>query len=76
MSFYHFRDRDGVEVDIVMERGAGMLAGSEVKAAASVTDSDFRGLLLCYVEHHDKAYDWAERRRQVRTNLPWRTAGR
>ena len=21
------------------------------------------GLLLCYVDHHDKAYDWAERRR-------------
>src|SRR5437588_7668707 len=23
------------------------------------------GLLLCYVEHHDKAYDWAERRKLV-----------
>src|SRR5690349_8932514 len=22
-----------------------------------------RSLLLCYVDHHDKAYDWAERRR-------------
>jgi len=21
-------------------------------------------LLLCYVDHHDKAYDWAERRKQ------------
>src|SRR5216117_1102294 len=21
------------------------------------------GLLLCYVDHHDKAYDWAERRK-------------
>src|SRR6266436_6865077 len=22
-----------------------------------------RSLLLCYVDHHDKAYDWAERRK-------------
>lgn len=44
VSFFHFRDRDGVEVDIVVERGAGMLAGVEVKAAATVTDADFRGL--------------------------------
>lgn len=44
VSFYHFRDRDGVEVDIVMERGAGMLAGIEVKAAATVSAADFRGL--------------------------------
>jgi hypothetical protein len=44
VSFFHFRDRDGVEVDIVVERGAGALAGIEVKAAATVTDADFRGL--------------------------------
>ena len=44
MSFYHFRDRDGVEVDIVIERGARALAGVEVKAGATVTGSDFRGL--------------------------------
>ena len=44
LSFFHFRDRDGVEVDIVLERGAGALAGIEVKAVATVTDADFRGL--------------------------------
>ena len=44
MSFFHFRDRDGVEVDIVIERGAQALAGVEVKAGATVTASDFRGL--------------------------------
>ncbi len=43
-SLHHFRDRDGVEVDIVIERGAHRLAGIEVKAAASVKDADFRGL--------------------------------
>ncbi len=42
--FYHYRDRDGAEVDIVLERGLGDLAGVEVKAAASVTAADFRGL--------------------------------
>lgn len=42
--FYHFRDRDGYEVDIVIERSAAQVAGIEVKAAATVTESDFRGL--------------------------------
>ena len=41
---HHFRDKDGVEVDIVLERGAHELAGVEVKAAATVTAADFRGL--------------------------------
>jgi predicted AAA+ superfamily ATPase len=41
--FHHFRDKDGYEVDIVLERG-GRLAGIEVKAAATVTAADFRGL--------------------------------
>lgn len=42
--FHHFRDRDGAEVDIVLERGASRVAGVEVKAAATVTAADFRGL--------------------------------
>ena len=44
MSFFHFRDKDGVEVDIVIERGMQAIAGVEVKAGATVTASDFRGL--------------------------------
>ena len=43
-AFFHFRDRDGVEVDLVIERGAGLIAGVEVKASGTVTTSDFRGL--------------------------------
>ena len=43
-SFFHFRDRDGVEVDIVIERGTQALAGVEVKAGATVTSADFRAL--------------------------------
>lgn len=44
ITFYHFRDKDGVEVDIVLESGGQRLAGIEVKAAATVTAADFRGL--------------------------------
>jgi predicted AAA+ superfamily ATPase len=44
LAFHHFRDRDGYEVDIVIERGAAAVAGVEVKAAATVTAADFRGL--------------------------------
>lgn len=43
-SFFHFRDRDGYEVDIVIERGARSVAGVEVKAGATVTAAAFRGL--------------------------------
>jgi uncharacterized protein len=43
-TFFHFRDKDGAEVDIVIERGARTLAGVEVKAAATVATSDFSGL--------------------------------
>jgi predicted AAA+ superfamily ATPase len=42
--FHHFRDRDGFEVDIVMERRGHELTGVEVKASATVTSADFRGL--------------------------------
>jgi predicted AAA+ superfamily ATPase len=44
ISFYHFRDKDGVEVDIVLERGAREITGIEIKASATVTASDFHGL--------------------------------
>jgi predicted AAA+ superfamily ATPase len=42
--FHHFRDKDSVEVDIVLEKGAREVAGVEVKASATVTAADFRGL--------------------------------
>ena len=41
---FHYRDKDGAEVDIVIERGSRRVAGVEVKAAATVTGADFRGL--------------------------------
>ena len=43
-ALYHFRSHAGDEVDLVLERRSGPLVGIEVKSAASVTASDFRGL--------------------------------
>lgn len=43
-NFSHFRDKDGVEVDIIAEDEAGRVVGIEVKASATVTVSDFAGL--------------------------------
>lgn len=40
----HFRTHAGAEVDVVLEDPAGRVVGVEVKAAASVDGSDFRGL--------------------------------
>lgn len=41
---YHYRDRDGREVDVVLERRDGSVTGIEVKTAASISSGDFRGL--------------------------------
>ena len=43
VEFFHYRDKDQIEVDIVMEYGS-LVAGVEVKLGATVTQSDFRGL--------------------------------
>ncbi len=43
-SFFHFRDRDKAEVDVVIEHGSLHVAGVEVKASATVFPSDFSGL--------------------------------
>ncbi len=40
----HYRDKDGVEVDLVLERSPGTLVGIEVKAGATLRPPDFRGL--------------------------------
>jgi len=44
ITFHHFRDRDGCEVDLVLERGARQVAGIEVKLSATVGKKDFRAL--------------------------------
>ena len=41
---HHFRDKDGIEADMVVERGPRAVCGIEIKAAATVTDRDFKAL--------------------------------
>ena len=43
-SIGHFRDKDGVEVDLVLERSPGEVVGIEVKAGATARPDDFRAL--------------------------------
>jgi uncharacterized protein len=43
-ALFHYRDRRGVEVDLVLEAADGRVVGVEVKAAVDVHESDFRGL--------------------------------
>lgn len=41
---FHFRTADGKEVDFVLERPDGSVAGIEVKASKRVVSSDFKGM--------------------------------
>jgi len=41
---HHYRDKDQVEVDFVLENHERQIVGIEVKAGATVTANDFRGL--------------------------------
>ena len=41
---YHFRDRNGLEVDAVLESDEGSVVGVEVKGAGTVTPDDAAGL--------------------------------
>lgn len=43
-SLFHFRDRDGREVDLILEDADRNVAGIEVKASSTVRSEDFRGL--------------------------------
>ena len=44
LTFFHYRDKDQYEVDMVIEQVGGLVAGVEVKASATVREKDFRGL--------------------------------
>lgn len=43
LRFFHFRNKDKVEVDIIIEQNR-KLVGIEIKAAATISSSDFKGL--------------------------------
>jgi predicted AAA+ superfamily ATPase len=44
LEFFHFRDKERHEVDVVMEDSRGRVVGVEVKASATATGADFGGL--------------------------------
>jgi predicted AAA+ superfamily ATPase len=44
IQFHHFRDKEGAEVDVVLERAGRRIAGVEVKLSGTVVAKDFRGL--------------------------------
>ncbi|MDN5860327.1 MAG: ATP-binding protein, partial [Pseudonocardia sp.] len=46
VGLFHFQDRDGREIDCVLETPAGRLVGVEVKAGSTVRSEDFRHLAL------------------------------
>lgn len=41
---FHYRDRNGIEVDIVIELGDGRVLGIEVKSSSTVKGEHFKGL--------------------------------
>lgn len=43
-TLFHYRTLSGQEVDFILESNSGKLAGIEVKASATVSAADFRGL--------------------------------
>lgn len=82
--FFHCRDRDGIETDLLVVRGRSV-AGIEVKAGATIHSSDFRGLkqlrralgddfvrgiLLCDGE---RALPFGDRLSAVPLSALWRT---
>ena len=44
MNIYHYRDKQKNEVDIVLEQSDGRLNALEIKASATVSESDFKGM--------------------------------
>ncbi|HLU71757.1 MAG TPA: ATP-binding protein [Nonomuraea sp.] len=44
VELYHYRTKDKVEVDAVLENRQGQVVGIEIKAASTVRPDDFRGL--------------------------------
>ena len=44
VALHHFRDTRKNEVDLVLEQASGSIIGIEIKASASITTHDFKGL--------------------------------
>ncbi|MBY5904188.1 ATP-binding protein [Rhizobium leguminosarum] len=82
--FSHFRDKQQNEVDIVIEDRRGRIVGIEIKAAASVSISDFSGLRILaeacgerfvsgmVLYDHHKVIPFGERLSAVPISALWR----
>ncbi|MBN6053515.1 ATP-binding protein [Nonomuraea sp. RK-328] len=80
---YHYRTKDKVEVDAVLENRQGRVVGIEVKAASTVRAEDFRGLrhladrlgddfvvgLVLYTG--DQTYSFGDRMRAMPISALW-----
>ncbi|HEX9121828.1 MAG TPA: ATP-binding protein [Actinomycetota bacterium] len=51
---FHYRDRDGREVDVLVEANDGAIVGLEVKASSTVRSDDFRSLAFLRDRLHDR----------------------
>ena len=86
-TLHHYRTRDGVEVDAVLEAADGRIVGIEVKAAETVRAEDFRGLRHLQARvpdrfHHglvlytgDKALAFGDRLLAAPISALWNTEG-
>jgi uncharacterized protein len=54
VKMFHFRTSSGVEVDIILENEEGDIVALEVKASATVTAQDFKGLKYVQEEMKEK----------------------
>lgn len=83
LEFFHYRDKEKNEVDIILRNRIGGVVGIEVKASATVTSADFNGLrklaaacksrlvigLVLY--DHDKIVPFGDRMYAVPVSAIW-----
>ena len=54
VELFHFRDREGREVDLILEAGDSRIVGVVIKAARDVDERDFRWLAYLRDRHGDR----------------------
>lgn len=53
-TLYHFRDLDGLEVDLVIELADGRLLAIEVKSSTSITEKSWANLIRFKARYPDR----------------------
>ena len=67
----HYRDKDQVEVDFVLEDSLRQVIGVEVKAAAQVSPQDFKGLKRFVSAGGQRLHHWHRAVRRHHVPLPF-----